>query len=134
MKLRHYFGAGMILYTRDRDGSISVLLEKRSDNQTWAIPGGSIEDLEKYLEAAKRETLEETGIEVDSAWPVKNYHLPYFTYCVFASMLPHKAVAKKNWESDEIGWFALNNLPEGMNWMTKIELGDFVRKEKKHVE
>ena len=29
LKLRHYYGAGMILYTKDGNGCISVLLEKR---------------------------------------------------------------------------------------------------------
>ena len=134
LKLRHYYGAGMILYTKDGDGCISVLLEKRSDNHTWAIPGGAIEECEKFIKAAQREAYEETGIKVESAWPVMNYHLPYFSYYVFASELSHKAVPRKNWESDAIEWFSIDELPEGMNWMTRIEIKDFIRKEKKHVE
>ena len=134
LKLRHYYGAGMILYTKDGNDGISVLLEKRSDNHTWAIPGGAIEEWEKYIKAAQRETYEETGIKVESAWPVMNYHLPYFSYYVFASEMSHKAVPRKNWESDAIEWFSMEDLPEGMNWMTRIELKDFIRKEKKHVE
>ena len=134
LKLRHYYGAGMILYTKDGNNGFSVLLEKRSDNHTWAIPGGAIGECEKYIQAAYRETYEETGIKVESAWPVKNYHLPYFSYYVFASELSHKAVPRKNWESDTIEWFSIDKLPEGMNWMTRIEIKDFIRKEKKHVE
>ena len=67
LKLRHYYGAGMVLYTKDGNGCISVLLEKRADNHTWAIPGGAIEECEKYIKAAYRETYEETGIKVESA-------------------------------------------------------------------
>ena len=134
LKLRHYYGAGMILYTKDGNDGISVLLEKRSDNHTWAIPGGAIEEWEKYIKAAQRETYEETGIKIESAWPVMNYHLPYFSYYVFASELSHKTVPRKNWESDAIEWFSIEDLPEGMNWMTRIEIKDFIRKEKKHVE
>lgn len=134
MKLNNYFGAGMILYTRDSHGVIHVLLEKRADDHTWAIPGGALDDLEDYEKAAIRETFEETGIHIDSAWCVARYQLPYFSYWVYASRLDTQQAPVKNWESDTIQWFPINNLPEGMNWMTRTELNAFIRKEKSHVE
>lgn len=48
--------------TRDQDGR--VLLIQRVDNGAWQIPGGVVESGEAPVEAAARETLEETGIEV----------------------------------------------------------------------
>ena len=134
MRLNNYFGAGMILYTKNLKGAIHVLLEKRADDHTWAIPGGALDDLEDYKEAAIRETFEETGISIDSAWCVNRYQLPYFSYWVYASRLEKQQTLLKNWESDAIEWFAADDLPEGMNWMTRIEIEDFIRKEKKHVE
>ena len=41
-----------------------LLLQKRSDTGEWCVPGGALEPLETYVEAAERELLEETGIRV----------------------------------------------------------------------
>ena len=134
MRLNNYFGAGMILYTKDSHGNINVLLEKRADDHTWAIPGGALDDLEDYQKAAIRETYEETGIHIESVWCVTRYQLPYFSYWVYASRLDKQQSPVKNWESDTIQWFPIDNLPIGMNWMTRMELKDFIGKEKRHVE
>ena len=42
-----------------------VLLEKRSDNGQYCLPGGSIDFDETVTEGVKREVFEETGIELD---------------------------------------------------------------------
>jgi 8-oxo-dGTP pyrophosphatase MutT (NUDIX family) len=39
-----------------------VLMIQRSDNGNWAVPGGAIDLGESMMDAAVRETLEETGI------------------------------------------------------------------------
>ena len=41
-----------------------VLLLMRRDNKCWGPPGGAVEPGEVVEEAAKRETLEETGLEI----------------------------------------------------------------------
>lgn len=41
-----------------------ILLQKRRDNELWAIIGGSMEIGEKFLETVKREAFEEAGIEI----------------------------------------------------------------------
>ena len=137
MRLCKYFGAGMILYTKDTQGNIHVLLRKRADNHTWAIPRGHLDDLEDandYKKAARREAYEETGTLVKSSWCVAHYELPYFSYWTYASRLDNQETAVKNWESDAIEWFSIEELPEGMNWMTEIAIKDFIRREKNHVE
>jgi ADP-ribose pyrophosphatase YjhB (NUDIX family) len=40
-----------------------VLLIRRSDNQNWAVPGGAIDLGESMVQAAVRETNEETGVD-----------------------------------------------------------------------
>jgi 8-oxo-dGTP pyrophosphatase MutT (NUDIX family) len=47
-----------------REGG-AVLLIRRTDNGNWALPGGAIEMTESVADAAVRETLEETGIQVE---------------------------------------------------------------------
>ena len=42
-----------------------VLLIRRSDNDNWAVPGGAIDLGESMVQAAVRETWEETGIECE---------------------------------------------------------------------
>lgn len=41
-----------------------VLLQKRSDNGLWCIPGGALELRETYVDAVKREVFEEVGIKL----------------------------------------------------------------------
>lgn len=53
-------GAAVLLV--DQDGRL--LLMKRSDSGCWGPPGGSTEPGERVEEAARRETLEETGLRV----------------------------------------------------------------------
>jgi ADP-ribose pyrophosphatase YjhB (NUDIX family) len=42
-----------------------VLMIRRSDNDNWAVPGGAIDLGESVVQAAVRETREETGIECE---------------------------------------------------------------------
>lgn len=47
----------------ERDGR--VLLIRRDDNGNWTMPGGAQDPGESLTDTAVRETLEETGIDVD---------------------------------------------------------------------
>jgi 8-oxo-dGTP pyrophosphatase MutT (NUDIX family) len=53
-------GAGILV----TDGQGRLLLGERSDNHSWGIPGGSLELGESLEDAARRETLEETGLTI----------------------------------------------------------------------
>ena len=48
----------------------AVLLIRRSDNDNWAVPGGAIDQGESLVQAAVRETREETGIDCEVTGPV----------------------------------------------------------------
>jgi 8-oxo-dGTP pyrophosphatase MutT (NUDIX family) len=47
------------------NGAGDVLMIRRSDNDNWAVPGGAIDLGESMVQAAVRETREETGIECE---------------------------------------------------------------------
>ncbi len=48
-----------------RDGDGRILLQRRSDNGRWGLPGGSVEIGESAREAILREVHEETGLTVE---------------------------------------------------------------------
>lgn len=49
-----------------------ILLHRRSDNDLWALPGGSMDIGESISETAVREVKEETGLDV------RVDYIPYF--------------------------------------------------------
>ena len=66
MRKKHYpkVGVGVIVMKDDK-----VLIGKRREKYgqgTWAFPGGGLEYGESFEDCAKRETVEEAGIEIDS--------------------------------------------------------------------
>src|SRR5579875_2271408 len=49
-----------VIVTDDQD---RILMIRRTDNGNWAVPGGGIELGESLIEAAMRETKEESGVD-----------------------------------------------------------------------
>ena len=47
------------------NSSGEILMIRRSDNDNWAVPGGAMDLGESMPDAAIRETLEETGVQVE---------------------------------------------------------------------
>jgi ADP-ribose pyrophosphatase YjhB (NUDIX family) len=48
-----------------QNGAGQILLQRRSDNGLWGLPGGSVEIGESVREAIVREVREETGLSVE---------------------------------------------------------------------
>ncbi|TMA51020.1 MAG: DUF882 domain-containing protein, partial [Deltaproteobacteria bacterium] len=57
-------------------GPEGVLLQHRSDNYLWGLPGGAVEPGESVREALAREVREETGLEVEPLRLVGVYSSP----------------------------------------------------------
>ena len=115
-----------------KDGK--VLLGKRMGSHgagEWAWPGGHLEYMESFEECARRETLEETGIEIQN---IK-----------FLFLSDLKAYAPKHyvhiqlladWKSGEVrilepdkceqwGWFDIDQLPTPLFVATKITIESY---------
>ena len=98
-----------------------ILLQRRSDNGKWGLPGGILELNETYREGAVREMTEETGLEVklggflgifhnhDMIWPNGDRAHVIGAYYI-ASIVSGEP--RTDEESLELRFFAENELPE----------------------
>ncbi|MBL9101866.1 MAG: NUDIX domain-containing protein [Myxococcales bacterium] len=59
-----------------RRGDRFLLVQERKHGQTWYLPAGRVEAGESLAEAARRETLEETGVEVELEGVLRVEHNP----------------------------------------------------------
>jgi ADP-ribose pyrophosphatase YjhB (NUDIX family) len=94
-----------------------VLLQRRTDNGMWALPGGAMNLGESVAECAMRETREETGLDVEVVGIVGIYSDPRHVFAYsdgevrqeFSICLLCRAtggVLAVSDESTEVGWFA----------------------------
>ncbi len=65
------------------DNADRLLMIRRGDNGLWAIPGGAQNLGEYIVEAAVRETLEETGINIETVGIVGIYTNPNHVVAYF---------------------------------------------------
>lgn len=107
------------------DGGGRVLLQRRTDNGMWALPGGKMDLGESIGECAVRETFEETGVTVEITGIVGTYTNPghvfayddgevrqEFSVCLLAR--PTGGTLRASDESFEVAWFAqdaIDDLP-----------------------
>lgn len=100
-----------------------VLLIKRKNDPfkgMWAFPGGFVDEGEDLHDAAARELLEETKVEVDAQKLTqvgafgKPGRDPRFqtVSVVYSIKMNIRPVAKAADDAAEIGWFSLDHLPE----------------------
>jgi ADP-ribose pyrophosphatase YjhB (NUDIX family) len=110
-------GVGVAALIEDTDGRILMIRRGLRATQPglWAIPAGYVDYGEDVREAAARELLEETGLEVAIGEPVfvaSNFHDPEkLTVGIWfrGTVLGGKLVAGD--DADEAGYFALDDLP-----------------------
>ncbi len=57
-----------------------ILLQKRSDNNMWGLPGGALEIGESFEEAVYREVLEETGYKIELKNTIGVFSKYFHTY------------------------------------------------------
>lgn len=116
---------------------LQVLLVHRKDYDLWNLPGGGCDEGENPIDAAVREVLEETGLDVgiipnvpittysspldeNSFLPGERRHDHYtaFIGCVLGGKL------KTNEEARSIKWFPVSKLPKNLyrkhEWLINV--------------
>ena len=95
-----------------------ILLIRRSDNDNWALPGGAMDLGESLVDAARRETAEETGVQVQITGLVGIYtdprHVILYTsngevrqeFSVVLTARPVSGEPTPSDESREVRWVA----------------------------
>ncbi len=107
-----------------RNSRAEVLLARRADNGQWALVSGILEPGEQPAEGLRREIKEETGVvaRIDAltgVWTLPPQQYPngdraqYLDLCFTATYVSGDARVNDD-ESLEVGWFALDDLPEMM--------------------
>lgn len=110
-------GVGVAALVRDEAGR--VLLIKRAPGASragfWAIPAGYVDYGEEVREAAAREMLEETGLEVSVGEPLfvaSNFHDPLkLTVGIWFRAEVLGGELRAGDDADDVGFFSLDDLP-----------------------
>jgi glycerol-1-phosphatase len=129
MKLEQVYGGtatslrvSATAFIRDKAGR--VLLQQRSDNGFWNLPGGGLELGESVAQACMREVREETGLEVKVVRLIGVYSTPEITTMRYpdgrviqymTSLFECRVIGGKlevNEESLALDWFDPQQLPE----------------------
>lgn len=106
-----------------------ILLTRREDFEVWCLPGGAVDPGESIAQAAVREALEETGLEVELTnlvgiysrpdWDGPGTHIVSFTARVIGGTLtpdPNEVI--------ETGYFGISELPDDMIWWHRQRMED----------
>lgn len=113
---------GMGVYILNEKFELLLTLRKNTVAAgKWCPPGGHLEYGEEPAEGAKREAMEEVGIEVAEAelWAVVNNIMKdpdrhYVNLDFFANKWSGEARNVEPEKCEQIEWFGLNNLPENI--------------------
>lgn len=117
-------GVGLVLL---RDGKVLLCRRlKAPEAGFWNIPGGKIDFMERAMDAVRRETLEETGLEVgevrllcadEQVFPNEKHH--WISLLYVTEDFSGEARLMEPTKHDGLEWFALDALPGNLSEFAK---------------
>ncbi len=122
-------GALVLIFNKDKQ----LLLQLRSDNESWGLPGGTMELGESFEEAATREVYEETNLEIQNFkfitnFSGKDYHMvypngdeAYTVTALFESEEYEGELSADIKETQNLKFFDLDKLPQNISPPVKMK-------------
>ena len=120
-------GVGLFVFNDEN----KVLMQLRTDYNSWGFPGGAMELGESFEDVAIRELKEETNLIADELKLIKvlsgkdtyreypNGDKLYDITAIFVIKKYHNNLKINDNESKKLEWFKIDNLPENMTEYTK---------------
>ncbi len=110
---------------RDRE----ILLTKRQDFGVWCLPGGGVDEGEAIADAAVREAVEETGIEVRLTRMVGIYNMPTANawanlIVLFVGEVIGGALKAQDGEVVDMAYFPIDDIPDNLLWGHRQRIQD----------
>ena len=133
---RPIIATGSVVIVCDKEGR--VLLQRRSDNGCWGLPGGAMELGESFEDTARREALEETGLTVgkltllglhsgeNTFYEYPNGHQVYNATAVFVTSDFIGNIKADGSEGLALDFFDLRDLPQNISPPDKPIFSKFV--------
>ncbi len=118
-----------------KDGKILLGKRKGSHGEgEYASPGGHLDYMETIEECAKRETFEETGIEIRNVRfqflaNVRKYKPKHYIHIgVIADYKCGKVQVREPEKCEAWNWYVLDKLPKPLFWMAKLAIDSYKTK------
>lgn len=117
----------------DENGRYLLIKEsKKGCENTWSFPAGKIEKNENIIQAALRETREESGISIKPQGIFCIDHIPednWLRFSLLAKPVGGKLKTEKNHHSQEAGWFSSDQVYDLK--LREITIKEFITRHKK---
>ncbi|MBW3518696.1 NUDIX hydrolase [Flavobacterium sp. NKUCC04_CG] len=108
-----------VVLTSEESGYQILLIKRKNEpyKDSWALPGGFVDENEALEVAAARELEEETSIKATELLQIGAFGKPFrdprshIVSIAYFTLLKEKVPAKAQDDAKEVGWFSINNLP-----------------------
>jgi len=109
------------------EGKVLLLNHLLRPYNGWGLPGGFLTAREQAEDAIKRELLEETGISIENVEMFRVRTIARHVEILFRATAS-SAGSVQSREILELGWFAMDKLPEGLPASQKVLVSELMRR------
>ena len=109
-----------VVLIKDTNPKQLLLIKRKNEpfKDSWALPGGFVDENEDLEIAAKRELEEETQVKINDLIQIGAYGKPFrdprshVVSIAYFGTVNESTIAKASDDAKEVNWFTINNLPE----------------------